>query len=340
MKSDSHPSNRKKKSGIVYIPLTAIVIIVLIGGIYWYNDYTKYISTDDAQVEGDNISVSSKIMGRIGAVYAEEGDTVSKGLLLVSLDSTDLVAQKLQIIATRDQTIAMKKQTEAKYSADKESIHVLRINLEKTQNDFERAQKQYDGNVITAEQSDHIQKSYESAKAQLEASTAQLSVSKAQIASAIAAIKSAEAQIRVIESQLANTKLFAPMDAFVAKKWLFTGEIVQPGQAILTLNDKNVHWISVYLEETKLAGVHLKQKAHFTIDAYPNITFTGHIFYIGSNTASQFSLIPPNNASGNFTKITQRVVLKISIDSNEEGVNMAIIRLLPGMSAVVKIIKD
>jgi membrane fusion protein (multidrug efflux system) len=95
----------------------------------------------------------------------------------------------------------------------------------------------------------------------------------------------------------------------------------------------------VYIEETNLGNLFLGQKAKFTVDAYPGVTFTGHLSFIGSTTASRFSLIPASNASGNFTKITQRIPLKITIDSTENGSVPDGYRLLPGMSAEVKIVK-
>ena len=104
-------------------------------------------------------------------------------------------------------------------------------------------------------------------------------------------------------------------------------------------NNKNFRVI-IYLEETKIAQIHMGQKSRFTVDAFSGNTFTGKIYSIGSNTASQFSLIPPSNASGNFTKVTQRVPVKISIDGTEEGNKVSSFRFLAGMSVVVKIIKD
>lgn len=93
------------------------------------------------------------------------------------------------------------------------------------------------------------------------------------------------------------------------------------------------------MEETKIGSMHIGQKAKFTLDAYPDVVFTGKIFTIGSTTAAQFSLIPPNNASGNFTKVTQRVAIKVSIDGTEGNQKLSSFNLLTGMSALVEIIK-
>jgi len=331
--------SKVKKDWKVYVPLAVVVIAVVVGGALWYADYASYLKTDDAYVASDNISVSSKIMGRISHLYVQEGDSVKQGQLLAELDSVDLLAQKKQMIAGKSQTEANKAQTEAKFQYDEKNIKVLQIALEKAQDDFDRSKKQYNGGVVTKEQYDHSKKAVETAQAQYEAARAQLLVSKSQIKTADAAIVAADAQIGVVSTQLNNTKLYAPIDGVIAKQWLLPGDIAQPGQSIYTVNNNKKFWILVYLEENKMETLHLGQSARFTIDTYPGVTFTGKIFTIGSTTASQFSLIPPNNASGNFTKVTQRVPLKISIDATEDGRSVSSFNLRTGMSTVVKIIK-
>jgi membrane fusion protein, multidrug efflux system len=331
---------KKKNKYKVYIPLIAVIIIVLTLGWFWFKEYSKYISTDDAYIESDNVSVSSKILGRISEEYAVEGDSVKKGMLLAVLDSTDLVAQENQAIALKDQAITTKSQTEASYQYDQENLKVLQVNLDRAKEDFDRAKAQYEGNIITKEAYEHSSKSFETATAQLNAANTALSVSKAKIESSVSAIKSAEAQVALIETQLKNTKLYAPMDGIIAKRWLLPGDITSSGQSIFTITNYTKFWIIVYLEETNISKIHIGQKALFKIDAFQGVTFNGKVFSIGSNTASQFSLIPPNNASGNFTKVTQRIPLKISIDGTENGDKITLFNLLAGMSAEVKIIKE
>lgn len=332
MKEDS-----KKNKLRVYIPLGIVILAIATGLWYWYRDYSKYITTDDAHVDADNITISSKILGRISAIYAEEGDIVKKGKLLAEIDSSDLVAQKSQAIALRAQAIANKSQAEVKYSSDQKSLKVVEINLERASEDMERAGKQAAGGVITEEQFDHTKKAYEAAAAQLDASKALLSVSRSQINSASAAVETANSQINVLEIQLRNTKLYSPADGVISKRWLLPGDIIQPGQSVFTLTDVNTKWVVAYLEETKISGIHLGENVKFTIDAFPHVKFSGKVFLIGSSTASVFSLIPPNNASGNFTKITQRIPVRISIDSVDGGQETDSYNILSGMSAVVKI---
>lgn len=341
MNNENNENVPKKKKGLkIYIPVVIVVAIVIVAGYYWYKDYTRYISSEDAFIDADRVSVSSKILGRISSLYFDEGDTVHAGQLLAELDSTDLEAQKNQSVALTQQAMASKVQAEARLAFDRESIKMQEINLEKATDDYKRAQEQFKGNVIAKEQFDHITKAYQSAQAQLDAAQSQLNVSKAMVGSAEASVKSALAQVGVIESQLRNTRLFAPADGIIAKRWLLPGDIVQPGQSIFSIYNESKYWVEVNLEETKLSHIHTDQDAKFTIDAFPGVTFNGKVYYIGSNTASQFSLIPPNNASGNFTKITQRVELKISIDSADSGKDLKSYDFMAGMSVVVKIIKD
>ena len=330
-------TTKKKMDWKKYIPLVIVLALVLTGGIYWYIGYSKFIKTDDALVTSDIVTVSPKIMGRIVKVYAQEGDSVKQGVLLAELDSTDLMAQKQQVLSGKLQTQAGKAQAEAKYELDLKNIDIQRINVERAQEDFDRAKTQYSGGVQTKEQFEHLKKGFETAQAQYAAAQAQISVSKTQIKSAEVSVASAQTQIELINIQLKNTKLWAPVDGVVAKRWLLPGDIANPGQSIYTINNNSKFWVTVYLEETHMGELHLGQSAIFTLDTYPGVTFTGKIFLLGSTTASQFSLIPASNASGNFTKVTQRVPIKISIDSVESGEKVSSYRLMTGMSAVVKI---
>lgn len=333
-------AEKSSNSFKLYIPLLLVVILIGIASWYWYRDYTKYITTDDAHIESDNVQIGSKFLGRISSLHAIEGDTVRKGELLVELDSTDMLAQKSQTLALLVQANSQQEQAKAKLNYDKENIKVFQVALEKAKEDYDRAQLQLNGDIITREQFDHLKKAYETAQAQLEAAKVQITVSKAQIETTNAAVGYAESQINVINTQLSNAKLYAPFDGIIAKKWLLPGDIVQPGQAIFSLTGESNRWVVVFLEETKVSRIRIGQEANYSIDAFGERTFFGKVFSVGASTASLFSLIPANNASGNFTKVTQRIPVKISIDANDKGENVKHMAILPGMSVVVKILKD
>ena len=323
----------------VYIPLAIIILAILVGAWYWYKDYSMYITTDDAHVDADNVSVGSKIIGRISAIYANEGDIVKQGTLLAVIDSSDFIAQRNQSIALKTQALANLSQSEVKYNSDQKGLRVLEINLERAGEDMARAKNQSAGGVITPEQFDHIKKAYETASAQLDAARAQLLVSKSMISTASAAVETANAQVRVLDTQLKNTRLYAPADGTLAKRWLLQGDVVQPSQAVFTLTLNKNLWVVAYLEETKISEIHTGQNVRFSIDAYPGVRFNGKVFLVGSTTASVFSLIPANNAAGNFTKVTQRIPIRISIDSADNYKDLSQFNIFSGMSAVVKIIK-
>jgi membrane fusion protein (multidrug efflux system) len=305
---DDVPMFRKKR---IIIPAVIILAAVIIG-IYWYIGQLGYVSTDDAFIDGNKLSVSSKILGRITKLAVDEGDTVKQGQLLVQLDSTDLKARENQAKAT--------------LILARESISLAEVNLAKAEDDYNRAAQQYQDKVIPKEQYDHAQKALEAAKAELNIDKTKIGTSKA--------------QLDVIKTELLNTSIYSPMDGVVGKRWVLTGDVVQPGQPIFTIFDLKNIWVTADLEETKLSSVNLGDKVDISVDAYSDQNFAGKVFQIGSNTASQFSLIPPANASGNFTKVTQRVPIKISIahiNSKEEPDPIDHIRLLPGMSVEIKI---
>jgi membrane fusion protein (multidrug efflux system) len=329
----------KKKGLRFYIPVILVIAVVVILSVTWYSDYSSYISTDDAYIESDKVTVSPQIMGHILQIYVDEGDTVKQGQLLATLDSSDLVARRGAAEAQLAQAVASKNQALAKLEFEKESIKVVNVDYERATDDFQRAKKQYEGSVITAEQYDHARKALQSSEARLEASKSQQKVAETMIASAQAAVESADAQIKVLDNQILKTRIIASSGGIVARRWMLPGETAQPGQALLTISKNSDLWVMVYLEETKIKNVHDGQDVTFSVDAYPDVDFTGKVFYIGSNTASQFSLIPASNASGNFTKVTQRVPVKISIDTPASAGGESGIDLLPGMSAEIKIRK-
>jgi membrane fusion protein, multidrug efflux system len=295
----------------ILIPLF-IIILATAGAIYWYIGQLGYVSTDDAFVDGNKLAISSKMLGRITNLTVDEGDTVKQGQLLVQLDSTDLKARE--------------QQAKAALALAKESINLAKVNVARTNDDYARAEKQYKDNIIPKVQYDHAQKAYEAAKAELNIDRVK--------------IGTAQAQLNVVKTQLANTQIFAPMDGVVAKRWVLTGDVVSPGEPIFTVYNLKDVWVTADLEETKLAQVHLGDSVEISVDTYPNQEFKGTIFQIGSSTASQFALIPPSNAAGNFTKITQRVPIKISIKPVKtigQTDPPAKIKLLPGMSVEIKV---
>jgi membrane fusion protein, multidrug efflux system len=339
METSGKKENKKARKIRAYIALAVVIMALIIFGWRWYKNYTSYYSTDDAYIDADKVAVSSRILGRITGIHADEGDTVMTGQLLVELDSTDLYSQKLQATAVKEQSIASVAQAKARYELDQKNEVIQEIGLARAKEDIDRAAAQYEGKVISQEQYDHSKKTFESATAQLDAAKAQLEVSKSQITAAESTTKTAVAQIGVLETSLKNTRIYTPGSGRIARRWLLPGDVVQPGQPVFTITRDSVYYVMAYFEENKIAGIHTGKNAEFTVDAFPGVKFYGKVITVGTNTAAQFSLIPPNNASGNFTKVTQRIPVKISIDSIKENNKFPHMHLAAGMSVLVRIIK-
>jgi membrane fusion protein (multidrug efflux system) len=299
------PLFRKKR---VLIPFFLLILGMALGAWYWYQNLKNYVSTDDAYLDADRVSISAKVLGRIVRLTVDEGSPVTRDDLLVRLDDTDLQAQVVQAKAGLDFA--------------ENSLGLAKVTLDRATDDFARAEVQFKGSVITKEQYDHAQKALEAARAEE--------------AIALSRIGVAKAQLGVVETQLQNMTLSAPFDGTVAKRWLMEGDVVQPGQPIFTIYETRDIWVTANLEETKLGRIRLGDAVEVVIDAYPGRIFKGKVGLIGDYTAAQFSLIPPNNASGNFTKITQRVPLRVYLDGLTPEVRREY-SLRPGMSAEVKI---
>jgi len=293
---------RKKR---VIIPLSIVVIIGAVALWYWYMNLRGFNSTDDAYIDADRVVLSSKILGRISQLTAGEGDTVVIGQIIVRLDDSDLRAQE--------------QQSRAAVNSAQQNVTLAKVNLDKAIMDFQRADKQYRDKVIPQEQFDHAQKAREAAEAQY--------------AVALAQVEAAKAQLAVIQTNLQNTVIASPLSGEVAKRWVLVGDVIQPAQPIFSIYNLDSVWVTANFEETKLSTLRVGDQVEITVDSYPAHEFRGKVFQLGSYTAAQFSLIPPNNASGNFTKVTQRVPVKISIENPSSQRTP----LLPGMSVEVKV---
>jgi membrane fusion protein (multidrug efflux system) len=298
--------HRKKR---VLIPAILLLIVAAMVVFYWYHYLRGYVATDDAIIDSDALTISSKILGRIVALNADEGDSVKIGELLVQIDDSDLKAQEAQARAALDYV--------------QQNVQLAKIALDRDRDDFDRASMQYNDRVITGEQYDHARKTLEMAQAQQ--------------AVAVSQVKASQAQLAVIETQLTNTQIFASASGIVARKWVVPGDIVQAGQPILTLYDLNEIWVTANFEETKLASIHPGDSVYISVDAFPGRKLIGKVELISAAAASQFSLIPPNNASGNFTKVTQRVPVRIALSNIESSDPGGRLLLLPGMSVEVKV---
>ena len=300
-KSTEVAAQKKRRRGPRIVGLVVLVVLLAVGVYYgrsWLLDTLNYVSTDDAFVDGNHVTISAKMLGRIKTVMTAEGSAVKPGQLLVTLDDTDLRAQEAQATAALNY-------------AQQNSV-LAKINLDKAQDDFQRSRNLFNGGATTREQYEHAQKALDTADAQYTIAEAQ--------------VENSRAQLQVIETQLLNTRITAPIAGTVAKQAFMPGDVVQPGQAIFTVNDLVNLWVTANYEETKLGRIAVGAPVQIHVDAHPAIPFVGRVSMIGSG------IVSPAFSIGEFTKTTQRVPVKILFESVPQGTV-----LLPGMSVEVKV---
>lgn len=296
----------KGKSRHVGLWTVAAILLAVALSAYWYVESKKTVYTNDAQVMGFETVVSSDLDPyRLIALFYDDGDFVEKGALLGLLDRSLLEPQYAK--------------AEAAVLQQQAKILFQEAYLMKVRDDFERAAKGFKDQIISVQALDHATRDLEMAEASLELARAELSV--------------AEKNCNYLKEQLLHTEIRAPFTGQIAKRWQWKGNVITKGQAIFSLYDLRNVWILANLQETDVAPIKIGDRVEISVDAYPGRTFVGKIFAIQGSAASQFSLIPPNNATGNYTKIEQRIPIKISIEQDPQE-NLY---LFPGMSAEISI---
>lgn len=281
--------------------LAVALLAALVYGSLWWIDSVAYVSTDDAAIDGRQVKLSSKMLGRISEIKAAEGDQVKAGQNLVNLEDKDLKAQEAQAVAS--------------LAYAKQSLTVAKIGLDKSQDDFDRIVKLFAGGATTKENYDHAQKALDTARAQY--SLAQASVD------------TSSAQLGVIEAQKLNVHIDSPIDGTVEKISLYPGDLAQPGQTILSVNNLGSMWVTANFEETKVGKIRVGATVLIDVDAYPGRVFAGKVELIRAG------IVPSAFQIGDFTKTTQRVPVKIDLIAPSDGAT-----LVPGMSVEVKVRTD
>ncbi|MDU2063627.1 MAG: HlyD family secretion protein [Sporomusaceae bacterium] len=317
-----------------------LIVIALIGGAWWWVRSSRIVATDDARVKGTIVAVSAKVNGRIAKVLVKEGDPVKAGQTIASLETAEFEMQVEQAEAN----LAMAQAKLAALQAGNRPQEVAQANanvlqtlasLENYRKNSERDEALYAQGAISVQQRDASKTAYEVAKAQHSAANEQYSLSaegarKEDIMLAQAQVKQAQAALKNAQIQLADTQIKAPVDGVVGLKSVEDGEIIVYGQQLFSISDLADVWIGANIEETYIGKVQVGQAVDFTIDAYPGKEFTGHVSEVGPAAGSQFALLPTENSSANFTKVTQRLPIKIKADASDSV-------LKPGMSALITI---
>lgn len=310
--------------------------LILWGAHQWWVCSAAWVKTDNAYVAAHIHSVSSRIPGSVTEVLVEENQEVHAGAVLARLDRRDLEVKREEALAQLGLAQAESQRVEGLIARTRAELVREQALSKKAALDLRRAQTLFEdqSGAISAQEYDQAKADSESADAVLKAAEAALVSAKSQLAAAQAQEKVALAGLREAELQLSYTDITAPADGRIGRRNIETGNRVQPGQALFSLV-QSATWVTANFKETQLARLKPGQRAVITVDAFPGRAFEGYVEGISPASGAQFALLPPDNATGNFTRIVQRVPVKLVFDKASLGEFSA--RLVPGMSVLAEV---
>lgn len=290
----------KKKSGKKSILYTVLVIIALIAGYFGYKElhfYTTHVETEDAQTDGYITPVLARVSGYITDVYVNDNENVKKGQLLAQIDTTDY-ALKVQMAESALSS------AKAALEVAKASQGQAKVSLDKAKLDYKRISHLYKGGAATRQR-------YDDLKAALDAAQATYNEVVRKVSQAKVNIKRQKDQLDYAELQLSYTHITAPGNGVVSKKNVQVGQLIQSGQPLMAVTDMKNVWVTANFKETELDHIKPGQIVNLYLDSYPGHVFKGRVQSLAGATGAKYALLPPENATGNFVKVVQRVPVKI-----------------------------
>jgi membrane fusion protein (multidrug efflux system) len=345
------PANGAKgppKRVLLVVGLIAVAALVA-GGRMWYRSH-NFVDTENAYVTGHVHPVSSRIPGVVTKVLFDDNQLVQAGTVLAELDPADQGVKveqiQAQIASAQQQVIqadAAIEQARAQASAAKAQVVQSQANLVRAKQDAERFGQLYNTTMkaVSKAEVDAATAARAAASADVTARRDNASAAQAQIAAAMSARDVLKAQVNVLQAQLKDAgqqlgynRIVAPVTGRVGKKSIEVGARIQPGQQLAAIVQDDV-WVTANFKETQLAGIVVGQPVKVEIDALPDHELIGRVDSFSPASGNQFALLPADNATGNFTKIVQRVPVKITF--KPEDLKKYAGRLAPGMSTVVEI---
>jgi membrane fusion protein (multidrug efflux system) len=315
-----------------------IVVLLAAAGLVWTVRYVGHMlthaETDDAYVTGYVHEVTPHIGGTISEVLVEENSNVKAGDVLFRLDPRDNQAKVDQSEAQLTQSNAMIDFAKAEIASAKAKIEQAEAQDEKAASDFTRAQELTKTKVVSKQEFDSAKAAHDTAKATVVSSEASASAMDSGLLLAEAQRQNSKTALDNARLQLSYDTITAPVSGHTSKRSAEVGAFVQPGQALIAIIEPEV-WIEANFKETQLAKMRVGQRAEITIDALPGHEFIGTVESFSPGTGAQFAMLPADNATGNFTKVVQRVPVKIHLDP--ESIRGFEDRFRAGLSAVVSV---
>jgi membrane fusion protein (multidrug efflux system) len=331
---------------LVFLVALAILVIVVTRWNAWQGA-PGWQSTDDAYLQADLTPVSAKVAGYVRAVPVQDFERVRGGQLVTEIVDDDYRAAVAQaeanVASAAAQIQTLKAQSElqaANIQAAKAVAAATRASLDQNDRDEARQRVLFATGSSSTEAAEKLRTAHEQLTAQLdqnraqtEAAARQLAVLSAQAAQAEAAVKAQQAALRTAQINLGYTRIIAPQDGVLGQRQVHPGQLVGVGGQITTLTPLPHVWVIANYKETQLTHMAVGEKAEVRVDTFPGRVLRGHVLAFAPGSGSQFALLPPDNATGNFTKVVQRIAVKIAIDDADGLAD----RLRPGMSVVVKV---
>ena len=304
-------SNRYFQAGVAVLALGAIG-----AGVVWWLDARKYENTDDAFVDAHIVRLSPQVAGRVTQIHVTDNQLVHKGDPLLDIDAADFDAKLVQAEAQQAQAETQLLQNEA-------SEKGAAAQAENAQRDLERYRllQRTSPQAVAQQQLDQAVANERNTKSQLAAAQAQIANARAQIGVAKAAVDATQLNV-------GYTRIVAPVDGHIAQRSVATGNYVSPGQSLMAIVPLDL-WVTANFKETQLARMRIGEPVTVTVDSCADRTLDGHIDSVQRGAGQAFAILPPENATGNYVKVVQRVPVKIVLDNIPQDCPLG-----PGMSVV------
>ncbi|MBF9151479.1 HlyD family secretion protein [Novosphingobium jiangmenense] len=339
---------RKKTAGRIALGALAAGALYGAYALYDYETVGRYMQdTEDAYVKADGVTISSKLGGYVRRVAVADNQAVEQGTLLVQIDPTDYATRLAQSTAQVDVARATEAAASAAIQEAQSAVGQARAALQASQRDLaylngevarmrplvaSGAEPRQAFDQLVANR-DKAAADVSAKQAGLAAATDRVTSARAQAGQSTAQIKAAQAQRDAASTDLATTRIVAPIGGKVGNSTVRIGQFVQPGQRLMTIVPTEAIYVEANFKETQIGLMRPGQPVTVHVDALPDVDFHGTVESITPGTGANFSLIPPQNATGNFTKIVQRVPVRIRINAGPESRKV----LVPGLSLSVEV---
>jgi Multidrug resistance efflux pump len=307
----------KKKRGLMLRIFGICVLIATVGFGLWYVVESRwYEHTDDAYVGGNVVQITPQITGTVVSIGADEGDFVKQGEVLVTLDKADADVALQRATANLANTVRKVRGLYSSVSGAQADVAVRRVAVQKAKADYDRRLGLASSGAISAEELSHAQDALTAAESALTTAEQHLQTNKVLVDDTVVAshpdVKAAAAEYRAAYLSEVRTTIVAPVTGYVAKRNVQVGQRVQPGAAMMAVAPLRQVWIDANFKETQLTHMRIGQPVEVTSDVYGDaVKYHGKVLELGVGTGGAFSLLPAQNATGNWIKIVQRIPVRV-----------------------------